>query len=122
MGNSNSQNPAIIDERREKFNFVMQFILDNIGENAFYNITGGDDTKIRKRFYPTIFDSICPAVAMAHRHFGEDIPTENLEIKRLALLKDEEYRTFISEGTMQISHIHGRINKTLNYLFGINYE
>ena len=36
MGNSNSQNPAIIDERREKFNFVMQFILDNIGENAFY--------------------------------------------------------------------------------------
>ena len=81
----------------------------------FTNITGGDDTKIRKRFYPTIFDSICPAVAMAHRHFGEDIPTENLEIKRLALLKDEEYRTFISEGTMQISHIHGRINKTLNY-------
>jgi hypothetical protein len=35
----------------------------------------------------------------------------------LALLKDDEYKTFISEGTMQISHIHGRINKALNYLF-----
>lgn len=122
MGSENSQNLAIINERREKFDYVMNFIMEFIGENAFYNITAGDDTKIRKRFYPTIFDSICPAVAIAHRHFGDNIPKDNLEQKRLALLKDEEYRTFISEGTMQISHIHGRINKALNYLFGISYE
>lgn len=122
MGSENSQNMAIIEERKAKFDYVMNFIIENIGENAFYNITAGDDTKIRKRFYPTIFDSICPAIAIAHRHFGENIPTENLEEKRLALLKDEEYKTFISEGTMQISHIHGRINKALNYLFGISYE
>lgn len=122
MGNSSSQDVEMIEERRNKFNFVMEFILETIGENAFYNITGGDETKIRKRFYPTIFDSICPAVAIAYRHFGNDIPTDNLEEKRLALLKDEEFKTFISEGTMQISHIHGRINKALNYLFGISYE
>lgn len=122
MGSENSQNLDIINERREKFEYVMNFIMEYIGENAFYNITAGDDTKIRKRFYPTIFDSICPAVAIAHRHFGDDIPKDNLEQKRLALLKDEEYKTFISEGTMQISHIHGRINKALNYLFGISYE
>jgi hypothetical protein len=122
MGSSNSQNDEIINERRDKFNFVMQFISENIGDNAFYNITAGDDTKIRKRFYPTIFDALCPAVAIAYKHFGEDIPTENLETKRLELLKDEEFKKFISEGTMQISHIHGRINKTLNYLFGISYE
>lgn len=122
MGNSNSQNPAIIEERREKFNYVMQFVQEHVGENAFYNISGGDETKIRKRFYPTIFDSICPAVAIAHRHFGDNIPKENLEEKRLALLKDEEFKVFISEGTMQIAHIHGRINKALNYLFGIAYE
>lgn len=122
MGSTNSQTHEIIEERREKFNFVMQFIIDHIGENAFYNITGGDESKIRKRFYPTIFDSICPAVAIAHRHFGDDIPTEELEEKRLALLKDEDYKTYISEGTMQISHIHGRIDKALNYLFGISYE
>lgn len=122
MGSSNSQNPEIIEDRRTKFNYVMQFALNHIGENAFYNITGGDETKIRKRFYPTIFDSICPAIAIAYRHFGENIPTDNLEEKRLALLKDEEFKTFISEGTMQIAHIHGRINKVLNYLFGISYE
>ncbi|MDO6601187.1 DUF262 domain-containing protein [Arenibacter palladensis] len=122
MGSASSQTPKIIEERREKFNFVMQFIINHIGENAFYNITGGDESKIRKRFYPTIFDSICPAIAIAHRHFGSDIPTENLEEKRLALLKDEDYKIYISEGTMQIAHIHGRIDKALNYLFGISYE
>lgn len=122
MGLKNSQNPTVIEKRRKKFNNVMDFIATNIGENAFYNITGGDDTKIRKRFYPTIFDSICPAVAIAQRKLGDDIPTDNLEEKRLALLKDPEYRKFTSEGTMQISHIHGRINLALNYLFGINYE
>jgi hypothetical protein len=122
MGATSSQNSQIVEERKDKFNFVMQFIIEHIGENAFYNITGGDDTKIRKRFYPTIFDAICPAIAIAQRHFGDNIPTENLESKRLELLKDPEFRKYISEGTMQISHIHGRINKVLNYLFGISYE
>ncbi|MFA5514236.1 MAG: DUF262 domain-containing protein [Sphaerochaetaceae bacterium] len=122
MGSANSQTLEIIEERREKFTFVMQFIIDYIGENAFYNITGGDESKIRKRFYPTIFDSICPAIAIARRHFGDAIPTENLEEKRLALLKDDDYKTYISEGTMQIAHIHGRIDKALNYLFRISYE
>lgn len=122
MGSENSQNTDIITERRKKFNYVMQFIIKNLGENAFYNITAGDETKIRKRFYPTIFDAICPAVAIAHRHFGDAMPTESLEEKRIAMLKDEDFRTYSSEGTMQIAHIHGRIGKALNYLFGINYE
>lgn len=122
MGATLSQNNQIVEERKNKFNSVMKFIIENIGENAFYNITGGDDTKIRKRFYPTIFDAICPAVAIAYRHFGNNIPSDNLESKRLELLKDPEFRKYISEGTMQISHIHGRINKALNYLFGISYE
>lgn len=50
------------------------------------------------------------------------MPTDNLEDKRIALLKNEDYKTFITEGTMQISHIHGRINLALNFLFGLDYE
>ena len=122
MGSTSSQTPQIIEQRREKFNAVMNFVLKNIGGNAFFNITAGDEAKIRKRFYPTIFDSICPAVAIAFRQLGNEIPTNNLEEKRLALLKNEEYKKYISEGTMQISHIHGRINLALNYLFDISYE
>ena len=122
MGSEKSQCSEIIEERKQKFDSVIEFIYKNIGENAFYNITAGDDTKIRKRFYPTIFDSLCPAVSIALNQLGDDIPKVNLEAKRLELLKNSDYRKYTSEGTMQIAHIHGRINLTLEYLFGIKYE
>ncbi|MGJ1215346.1 DUF262 domain-containing protein [Sphingobacterium multivorum] len=122
MASKNSQLPEIILERKAKFLKVITFIYQHIGENAFYNIVSGDETKIRKRFYPTIFDSLCPAVSIAMKKLGENIPKNGLEEKRLNLLKNVEYKKYISEGTMQIAHIHGRINLTLQYLFGINYE
>lgn len=122
MGSEKSQCLDVIEERKQKFDSVIEFIYKNIGENAFYNITAGDDTKIRKRFYPTIFDSLCPAVSIALKQLGGDIPKVNLEAKRLELLKNPDYRKYTSEGTMQIAHIHGRINLTLEYLFGIKYE
>lgn len=121
MGSSKSQQDNIVNERKDKFIEVMNFIMNHIGENAFYNITSGEELKIRKRFYPTIFDSITPAVAIALRKLGDDIPKDNLEEKRIALLKNEDYRKYISEGTMQISHIHGRIDLALQYLFDISY-
>jgi hypothetical protein len=122
MGAFDSQNSSTIEERREKFNSVMKYIFEHIGENAFFNISGVDNSKIRKRFYPTIFDSICVAVAIALRELGDGIPKDSLEEKRIALLKDEQFRIYSSEGTMQISHIHGRISKALSYLFEISYE
>ncbi len=122
MGSINSQRSEIIQERRDKFNFVMEFIHDYIGENAFYNIVSGEETKIRKRFYPTIFDAICPAVSIAYKRLGKEIPKINLEGKRLEMLKNPEFRKYSSEGTMLIEHIHGRINLALKYLFDISYE
>lgn len=124
MGSKNSQIPKIINKRRDKFNSVLSFINEHIGENAFYNITAidGEDDKIRKRFYPTIFDSLCPAVSIALERLGADIPTQNLEQKRIEVLKNPEFRKFALEGTMQIAHIHGRINLMLHHLFGLSYE
>ncbi len=122
MGSNNSQKPLVIQGGREKFINVIAFIFEHLGENAFYNITGGDETRIRKRFHPTIFDSLCPAISIALERLGQDIPTENLEEKRLELLKNEDYKKYTTEGTMQIAHIHGRINLTLRYLFGLSYE
>lgn len=124
MGSKNSQIPEIINERREKFNNVLSFIFEHIGENAFYNVTmiDGEEDKIRKRFYPTIFDALCPAVSIALKELGNDIPTQNLEEKRIEVLKNPEFRKFALEGTMQIAHIHGRINLMLQHLFGLNYE
>ncbi len=51
MGSENSQNLNILGERKDKFEFVMNFAQANIGENAFFNIVSGEEDKIRKRFY-----------------------------------------------------------------------
>ncbi|WP_211334390.1 DUF262 domain-containing protein [Marinifilum flexuosum] len=122
MGSKNSQKDIILQERKEKFKKVMEFIMHNIGENAFYNIVSGEETKVRKRFYPTIFDAVCSAVSIALKRLGDDIPINDLEEKRISMLKDERFRKYSSEGTMQIAHIHGRIDLALTYLFGIGYE
>lgn len=123
MGSKKSQEDDVLKKREQKFIRVLNFIVENFGENAFFNIVSGDESKIRRRFYPTIFDSVCPAVSMALDIFGEHkIPKDDLELKRLDLLKDNNYRKFISEGTMQLAHIRGRINLALYYLFGINHE
>jgi uncharacterized protein with ParB-like and HNH nuclease domain len=121
MGQEESQELIVIDKRRKEFNDAISFIYKHIGENAFFNIVGGEETKIRKRFYPTIFDSLMVAVTIAQNKLGESIPTEKLEEKRLALLKDANYKKYISEGTMQISHIQGRISLVLKHLFELNY-
>ena len=49
---------------------------------------------------------------------GVDVTTSN-EARRLNLLKDTNFRKFISEGTMQTEHINGRINLALNYLYDL---
>ena len=123
MGEKKSQRPEIVEKRRKKFNNVLKFIANHIGPNAFYNLVGEpSELRIRKRFYPTIFDSLCVAVAIALRQLNDEIPTKGLEEKRLALLQDEEYRKFTTEGTMRPDHINGRVSLTLKYLFDIDYE
>lgn len=38
----------------------------------------------------------------------------------MALLKDEIFRESITQGTMQVQHIHTRIDKTLEYIYGMH--
>ncbi|MBC7948327.1 MAG: DUF262 domain-containing protein [Chitinophagaceae bacterium] len=119
MGDAQNNSVAAIASQERVFSETMDFITKNIGENAFYNIVQGDPSKIRKRFYPTVFDSISIATARALVALGDVIPKVNLEAKRLVLLQDESYRKFTSEGTMQAEHIQGRINLAMRHLYGI---
>ena len=45
----------------------------------------------------------------------------SLEPKRIKLLKDKDYRKYISEGTMSVDHIQGRIKKALKIIYGMDY-
>jgi Protein of unknown function DUF262. len=119
MGSEESEKEEVLKLRKETFEFVIDFIFEFFGENAFFNVQATDLTTIRKRFYPTIFDSLTVATAIALRNGFKS--TTNLEPLRLQLLKDENYRDSITQGTMKIEHIHGRISKVLEDIYKMRY-
>ncbi|HSI44157.1 MAG TPA: DUF262 domain-containing protein [Methylotenera sp.] len=122
MGDKANNTDDAISKLRFDFESAISFVYNNIGTNAFYNIVSGDPGKIRKRFYPTVFDSVMVATSIAINKLGPKIPTADLEAKRIHLLQIPEYRKFISEGTMQTESIHGRILLALEVLYGIQYK
>lgn len=120
MGNKVNNTSVTINKFREDFNETISTIATQFGENAFYNVQSNDLTTIRKRFYPTIFDSIMIATSIA---LGKEADvTVATEEKRIELLRDTKFRKYISEGTMQIDHINGRVNLALKYLYNIDNE
>lgn len=118
MGNKVNNLDPQIDLFRNSFIFCIDQIFNNIGENAFYNVQSTDLSTIRKRFYPPIYDAIMISTSIAHR-LGIDLSIANEE-KRIQLLQNSDFRKYISEGTMQIEHIKGRINLALKFLY--DYE
>ncbi len=122
MGNTENNAEDHIEILTNDFNSAISFISENIGDNAFFNIVSSNPEKIRKRFYPTIFDSITIATSIALKELGGNTPTNNLEQKRLDLLQDETYKTHITQGTMQIDNIHGRISMVLESFYGLQYK
>lgn len=122
MGNRNNNNEERINNLEILFTSTIDFIYQNIGDNAFFNIVSNDPSKIRKRFYPTIFDSICIGTAIALERNGGLISSDDLELKRLSLLQNSEYKKYISEGTMQAESIQGRVSMILEHLYGIRNQ
>ncbi|MEM7364335.1 MAG: DUF262 domain-containing protein, partial [Pseudomonadota bacterium] len=113
-------NEGKVDSLRRDFLETIGFVRARIGEDAFFNVQQSDPTKIRKRFYPTIFDSIAIATLLARRKLGDDIPTRRLEQKRRKLIKSEQFKSYISEATMRVEHITGRINFAAESLYGVS--
>jgi len=122
MGSKNSQKDDVIKKREENFALVIKFIHQHFGEDAFYNISSKDPEKIRKRFYPTIFDALTVSTSIAIASLDDKIDTNGLGRKRLALLQNDDFKKYITEGTMQTLHIHGRFRVALRELYGLNYE
>ena len=106
-----------IAEKESEFYSVIDFIYTNMGEEAFFNLQN-DLSKIRRRLYPTVFDSIMIATSIALKKGCIDV-VKNLPEKRLALLRDATYRESISQGTMKIDNIRTRISCALHFLYGI---
>lgn len=119
MRNHKNDDEQFYNKWEQCFTDCISFITSHIGDDAFFNLKN-DLKAIRKKFYPTVFDSIMIAtkIALNNGFVAED----NLEPRRLELLKDETYRESITQGTMRLDNIRTRIDKALHYLFDMGLE
>lgn len=116
MGRYQKASKEFIEEKAEEFSQVIDFIADHFGEEAFFNLQS-DLTKIRRRLYPTVFDSLMIGtyIALKKGVSSEIIP--DLPKRRLELLRNEDYRVSITQGTMQVINIRRRIEKVLQIVY-----
>lgn len=119
MGNNRNLSEQDSQAFKDRFERTVSFIINNIGSQAFHNISTKDPTKLVPKFSPTICDSIMVATDMA-LNSGVGIDTQDLEGKRRQLLADEEYRQVISKETMRKDSINKRVGLVKRYLYGID--
>lgn len=117
MGAKVNNNPQTVLNFSQEFTKTIAAVKSQFGENAFFNVQSNDLTTIRKRFYPTVYDSVMIATAIALEK-GIDT-SKSTEANRLALLKDEKFREYSTQGTMQVEHINGRIELALKHLYNL---
>lgn len=101
---------------RSMFIETIDFILKYIGKNAFNNINQNDIYV--KQIYPTIYDAVMIATFYFIRSRNE-ININDINEKHVQLLKDEEFKLYVSTHTTKIEHIYGRINLAKKILYGI---
>lgn len=105
---------TFFDELEQLFLGTTSFIYDIWGREAFFNLQN-DFQKLRNKFYPTIYDSIMIATAIAMKR-KLPIPT-NLKKRRIELVKDKDYRNSITQSTMHPKNINMRVGKALRILY-----
>lgn len=113
MAKSKNKDENELEKMRNSFTSTMEFIIKNIGKEAFNNIAA--DGSIVKKFHPTIYD----AISLATVNFLEKkrrIP-EGLKTKRIKLLRDDDFKNYISTRTTNLDSIRGRISKAKEILY-----
>jgi uncharacterized protein with ParB-like and HNH nuclease domain len=121
MSDNSNATVEFLESQRRSFESVISFIYEYLGVEAFFNLQN-DLEKLRRRLYPTVYDSIMIATSIALSQ-GFIVESDvDMKQRRLALLKDPDYRNSITQGTMRVENIKMRISKALSILYHIeNY-
>lgn len=119
MGEKKHNTREFIEKKKEKFLSTINFLNNNLGVDAFHNISS--EGSYQSRFNPTIFDSISIATSYAISKLGE-ITIDNLKERHLILLRDEKFKEYSSIRTTNIQHINGRIQIASKILYDLDYE
>ena len=114
MSNNRSESDYL-DNVCVDFVNTISFIYKHFGEEAFFNLHN-DLQRIRKRLYPTVYDSlmIATSIALSRGFNPEGI---DLRSRRMEMLRDELYRESITQGTMTVEHIRTRIQRALKIVY-----
>lgn len=99
----------------DDFNRTVSFIKDHFHEESFYNLQK-DNSKYRKKLYPTVFDSLMIATSIALKR-GYVYKGEDLAERKYSLLSQQEFKDCITQGTMQVENIKKRISMVLEQIF-----
>lgn len=121
MGSKDSNNASLIEERKSAFTNTMNIIFTHFGKDAFHNLSK-DGLKIKPIFHPAVYDSIAIATSFVLTKDVDISTIENLKEKRIELLKDPNYKKYISERTTDIFHINERIKIASQILYNTIYE
>ncbi len=116
MGKFTKSSDAQIEEFRSRFTNCINFIYQNIRENAFNNISSTIPGKFSPIFSPTIFDSITIATDQLMQA-GFTFQLASIQDNRNELLHDEEYKFSITKETMRKEAIQKRIQKVKTLLY-----
>jgi len=121
MGKMAKSSEGYLDNKEEEFGAVTQYLNNIFGEYAFRRVLSDEiDEGPKKRFVPTLFDSISIATKQAIKN--DVLNTNRIDMlnRRDRLLGDPDYEQYISIETTRVEHIHGRINLAYRYLYDKN--
>lgn len=112
----------VLKTKRAQFFDVISFLKRTGGHTVFRNLSTKDDKTFTEQFHPTIFDAITIATSIA-LNIKPDLSITSNEFygRRIALLKDSEFKNYIYQRTTNREHIRGRIGKALKLLYGMDY-
>lgn len=116
LGKFTNLTDAQILDYENRFTTCINFIFQNIGANAFNNISSTIPGKFSPNFSPTIFDSISIATDQLTKE-GFKFQTGAIQENRNKLLHDEGYKFFIAKETMRKDAIQKRIQKVKTILY-----
>ena len=108
----------LIADFRDRFISSIEFAYEKFGDSAFHNISSTDETRLIEKFSPTVFDSVLISIDLVLNKKNITVKDENLENRRLNILKDQDFQEKLSKETMRVPNIRYRVTQMCKALFG----
>ncbi|WP_221179138.1 hypothetical protein [Pseudomonas fluorescens] len=105
------------DAFRDRFLAATRYIHDNLGVEAFHNLSPSNPDRVVPAFSATIFDSVMIAVDLGiRRNIARDC-SEGLSARRRKALQDKGLQNNLSFETMRTETIRNRVGQMYRELF-----